>query len=87
MERSAQKEQMETRWWWRWHAKEARIGKRIEPVVRRHLAAPYIFLFLPRRLPSHRLETTSFPFLVVASHVAEDFHVLTETSRLFTLRA
>lgn len=49
-----QKEQVKVRWWWRWHAKEARVGKRTEPVVRRHLVAPYIFLSLPRFFPLDR---------------------------------
>lgn len=54
-----QKEQVKVRWWWRWHAKEAHVGTRTEPVVRRHLAAPYIFLFLPRFLPPDRNDRLS----------------------------
>lgn len=42
---------------------EARAGKRIEPVVRRHLAAPYIFLLLPRFFLPRTGDGSSFPFL------------------------
>jgi hypothetical protein len=37
------------RWWGRWHAKEAFVGKRSEPVVRRHLTVllePHLLLLL-----------------------------------------
>ncbi|KYN02823.1 hypothetical protein ALC62_06401 [Cyphomyrmex costatus] len=64
--RGIQKEQAEPRWWWRWHAKEARrIGKRTEPVVRRHLAAPYIFLRLPRFPYPRGNKRRTFPFLLL----------------------
>lgn len=51
-----QKDQAEVRWWWRWHAKKARMGKRTEPVVRRHLVAPYILFFLSFLLSSTEQE-------------------------------
>jgi len=46
----AQKDQTELRWWWRWHAKKARMGKRAgckatpRPLFRIPLFLPY---FLP----------------------------------------
>lgn len=52
------------------------IGKRTKPVVRRHLAAPYIFLRLPRFPYPERgeRETTNFPFLVAFRLHAQGFH-------------
>lgn len=50
------------------------IGKRTEPVVRRHLAAPYIFLRLPRFPYPGGKETTNFPFLVALRFHTEGFH-------------
>lgn len=42
------------------------IGKRTEPVVRRHLAAPYIFLRLPRfPYPGGGKKRRTFPFLLL----------------------
>ena len=45
-ERTA-KRATESRWWKRWHAKEAFVGKRSEPVVRRHLTASDLSFFIP----------------------------------------
>lgn len=73
-----QKEQVKVRWWWRWHAKEARVGKRTEPVVRRHLAAPYIFLSLSRFLPPDRNDRLSLsrcsPLLWISTVFSESLY-------------
>ena len=47
------------RWWKRWHAKEAFVGKRSEPVVRRHLTASGLSFSIPTVSPSVSLISKS----------------------------